>query len=149
LSVIVGEIAADLQAQQPDRRVTWAIAGQVQAEGDARLLRLAFENLVGNAWKFTGKQPQATIAFGQMERGGERIYFVRDDGPGFDMVHARNLFGVFQRLHSAAEFEGTGVGLATVQRIIRRHGGRVWAEASPGQGATFFFTLVPPESGTT
>ena len=148
LSAIVNEIAADLRAGQPERDVTWTIAAHVQAEGDARLLRLALENLLGNAWKFTGKQPQATIEFGLMTLDGERVYFVRDDGRGFDMAYAHNLFGAFQRLHSAAEFEGTGVGLATVQRIVRRHGGRVWADAAPDQGATFYFTLVSLESAT-
>ncbi len=146
LSAMVGEIAADLRAGQPERDVTWVIAPHVQADGDARLLRLALENLLGNAWKFTGKQPRATIEFGHMVRDGECVYHVRDDGPGFDMAYARKLFGAFQRLHSAAEYEGTGVGLATVQRIIRRHGGRVWADSAPGQGATFYFTLVSLES---
>ena len=99
------------------------------------------ENLLGNAWKFTSKQPAATIEVGKEMRGGETVFFVRDNGAGFSMEHATKLFAPFQRLHAADEFEGTGVGLATVKRVVTRHGGRVWAEAEPGQGATFFFTL--------
>jgi light-regulated signal transduction histidine kinase (bacteriophytochrome) len=99
------------------------------------------ENLLGNAWKYTGKHGTAHIEFGVREQGGERVYFVRDDGAGFDMQYADKLFGPFQRLHSLAEFSGSGIGLATVQRIIARHGGRIWAEAAVEQGATFSFTL--------
>ena len=109
--------------------------------GDVRLLRVVLENLLGNAWKFSGKQDQAHIEFGVKQEAGESVYFLRDDGVGFDMAYADKLFGTFQRLHSLREFEGTGVGLATVQRIIQRHGGRIWAEAAVGQGATFYFTL--------
>jgi light-regulated signal transduction histidine kinase (bacteriophytochrome) len=110
----------------------------MSAEGDDRLLTVLFENLLGNAWKFTSRTVAAHIEVGVM---GDRTFFVRDNGAGFDMAHASKLFGVFQRLHSVQEFEGTGIGLATVQRVVRRHGGRVWAEGAVGGGATFFFTL--------
>jgi light-regulated signal transduction histidine kinase (bacteriophytochrome) len=111
------------------------------AGGDPRLLTLVLENLLGNAWKYTGKTPAARIAFGRAGEGDEPVFFVRDNGAGFDMAGAANLFAPFQRLHASQDFEGTGIGLAIVRRIIQRHGGRIWAEAEPGQGATFFFTL--------
>ena len=101
------------------------------------------QNFVGNAWKYTSRHPMARIEFGACDRDGERVFFIRDDGAGFDMAYADKLFGAFQRLHGADEFEGTGIGLATVQRVIHRHGGRVWAEAAVEQGATFHFTLAP------
>jgi len=106
-----------------------------------------FENLLGNAWKFTAKRAHARIEFGQAQQGGRTVHFVRDDGAGFDMAHAARLFGVFQRLHSTAEFEGSGIGLATVHRVVRRHGGRVWAEGAVGQGATIYFTLDGQQEG--
>ena len=109
--------------------------------GDPRLLKIVLENLIGNAWKFTGKTSMASIEFGEIRSGAAPTFFVRDNGVGFDAKYADRLFGVFQRLHSSAEFPGTGVGLATVQRIINRHGGRVWATSVLGQGATFYFTL--------
>ena len=141
----VGEIAraivADLRRRDPDRRVEVKIAEGMSAHGDRRLLTIALENLIGNAWKFTARKPAAHIEVGAEARDGETVYFVRDDGAGFDMAYAAKLFGAFQRLHDASEFEGTGIGLATVQRVIARHGGRIWAEGRPGQGATFFFTL--------
>jgi light-regulated signal transduction histidine kinase (bacteriophytochrome) len=118
------------------------------AEGDPRLLRAALENLLSNAWKFTSKREDARIEFGAEPAGGLAAYFVRDNGAGFDMAYAGKLFGVFQRLHSANEFGGTGIGLATVQRIIRRHGGRIWAESEVGRGAIFRFTLGEDGDGT-
>jgi light-regulated signal transduction histidine kinase (bacteriophytochrome) len=111
------------------------------AEGDSRLLAVVLDNLLGNAWKFSGKRAEPRIEFGASSNAREIAYFVRDNGAGFDMAFASKLFGVFQRLHATSEFEGTGIGLATVQRVVRRHGGRVWAEATVDQGATFFFTL--------
>jgi light-regulated signal transduction histidine kinase (bacteriophytochrome) len=110
-------------------------------EGDPRLLTVVLDNLFGNAWKFTGRRDEARIEFGANSNGGHRTYFVRDNGAGFDMAFANKLFGVFQRLHAATEFEGTGIGLAIVQRVVHRHGGRVWAEGEINRGATFFFTL--------
>jgi light-regulated signal transduction histidine kinase (bacteriophytochrome) len=110
-------------------------------EGDPHLLHIVMENLLSNAWKFTSKQEQPRIEFGQKSHAGERTFYVRDNGVGFDMAYADKLFGVFQRLHSISEFPGTGVGLATVQRIIAIHGGRIWADSSVGMGATFYFTL--------
>ncbi len=109
--------------------------------GDTRLLNVVLTNLLGNAWKFTEGKQDAEIRLGKMERDGKKIYFVRDNGAGFDMAYAHKLFGAFQRLHSDSEFKGSGIGLATVQRIIRRHGGQVWAEGEVGQGAGFYFTL--------
>jgi light-regulated signal transduction histidine kinase (bacteriophytochrome) len=109
--------------------------------GDPRLLRAALENLLGNAWKFTSKTEKARIEVGMMRDAGRTVYFVRDNGAGFDMKYVDKLFGAFQRLHSEKEFAGTGIGLATVQRIIHRHGGRIWVDAAPGKGAAFFFTL--------
>ncbi|HVJ53727.1 MAG TPA: response regulator [Aliidongia sp.] len=138
LSLIARAVGARLAEAAGDRRVDFIVAPELHAEGDDRLLTVLFENLLGNAWKFTGKVDQARIEVGDTP---EHVFFVRDNGAGFDMDYAAKLFGVFQRLHSASEFEGTGIGLATVQRIVRRHGGRIWAEAAVGQGATFFFTL--------
>ncbi|MEW6613752.1 MAG: PAS domain S-box protein [Pseudomonadota bacterium] len=141
LSDKVREIAERLQQTQPERQVDFVIAEGVTAEGDSQLLRVVLENLLDNAWKFTSKHERARIEFGMREEDGRRVYFVRDDGAGFDMAYANKLFGAFQRLHNPAEFEGTGVGLATVQRIIHRHGGHIWAEGAVEQGATFYFTL--------
>jgi len=141
LSMLARRIAAALEQEEPARRVEWVIADGLTVQADPALLRVALQNLLANAWKFTGKQPQARIEVGVMEHEGERTHFVRDNGAGFDMAYAGKLFGAFQRLHDATEFPGTGIGLATVQRVLHRHGGRIWAEAAAGQGATFFFTL--------
>lgn len=141
LSALAQAIAGELQETQSERQVEFVIAQGMVATGDARLLRIVLENLLGNAWKFTGKRPRARIELGVTQDDGHRVYFVRDDGAGFDMAYANKIFGAFQRLHAMTEFSGTGIGLATVQRIIHRHGGRIWAEAAVGQGATFYFTL--------
>src|SRR6202008_3103412 len=113
-----------------------------------RLRRAALENLVGNAWKFSAKAEQPRIEVGILRDGADATFFVRDNGAGFDMRYANKLFGAFQRLHSADEYQGTGIGLATVQRIVHRHGGRIWADAKPGKGAVFFFTLAAKSEGT-
>ena len=144
LSELARGIVERLREAEPGRQVEFVIAGALAAEGDPRLLRIVLENLLGNAWKFTSGRPNARIEFGSADRDGERVYFVRDNGVGFDMAYAQRLFGAFQRLHTSAEYPGTGVGLATVQRIIHRHGGRIWAEAQPEAGATFSFALEPP-----
>jgi PAS domain S-box-containing protein len=141
ISGLAQTIAGELVKTQPGRQVEFVIAPGLVASADAQLLRLVLENLLGNAWKFTGKQAQARIEVGLTEREGERMFFVRDNGAGFDMAYAGKLFGAFQRLHAEREFEGNGIGLATVQRIIHRHGGRVSAEGAVGRGATFYFTL--------
>lgn len=134
-------IVQELQQTQPERAVTFEIAGVIEAHGDPRLLRVVLENLLGNAWKYTGKKAAAVIEFGVADRGGSPVYFVRDNGAGLDMQYVDKLFRPFQRLHSAAEFAGTGIGLATVRRIVQRHGGEVWVEGTIDRGATFFFTL--------
>jgi light-regulated signal transduction histidine kinase (bacteriophytochrome) len=130
----------DLRDADPERAVDVEIEPGLVASADQRLLRVLLQNLVGNAWKFTSKQDSAKIEVGRAN-GDASAFVVRDDGVGFDMAYADKLFGAFQRLHSAGEFEGTGIGLATVQRIVHRHGGRVWAESEPGAGAAFYFTL--------
>ena len=141
LSDLAKSFAEELKRSQPERGVEFLIEGGLLVEGDKSLLRVVLENLLRNAWKFTGKQTHARIEFGALEQEDKRAYFVRDNGAGFDMAYADKLFGAFQRLHGGSEFEGTGIGLATVQRIIHRHGGRVWAEGRVGCGATFYFTL--------
>jgi light-regulated signal transduction histidine kinase (bacteriophytochrome) len=141
LSELARATAERLKESQPDRSVEFVIGDGLRGNGDSALLRAAIENLLNNAWKFTRNQPKARIEFGCVVEGAQPRYFVRDNGAGFDMAYASKLFGVFQRLHSSSEFEGTGVGLATVQRILHRHGGRVWAEGKVGEGACFHFTL--------
>lgn len=141
LSTTAQIILLELKLANPDRKVEFNVAEEVSAEADGRLVRQLLEILIGNAWKFTSKERQSRIEFGSLEQEGETVYFVRDNGVGFDMNYADKLFSVFHRLHRADEFEGSGVGLAIAQRIVRRHEGRIWAESAPGQGATFFFTL--------
>ncbi len=141
LSTLAGEIASQLQETQPKRKVKFVIDKDLTANGDPQLLRVLLENLLGNAWKFTGKKPEARIEFSMDRNNGKKAYFIRDNGAGFDMAYSHKLFGAFQRLHEATEFPGTGIGLATVQRIINRHGGAIWAEGNVGKGATFHFTL--------
>ncbi|HEY0722746.1 MAG TPA: PAS domain S-box protein, partial [Pyrinomonadaceae bacterium] len=142
LSELAQSIIEGLRKQDPQRSVLVQIEEGLMAHGDRRLFLIMFMNLIGNAWKFTSKQQEPRICFGSELNNGETAYFVRDNGAGFDMTYVDRLFGAFQRLHTAAEFEGTGIGLATVQRIITRHGGRVWAEGSVNRGATFYFTLA-------
>ncbi len=141
LSGLVQGIAAELQRTQPERRVNFKITPNLKARGDPNLMQAALENLLNNAWKFTAKREQAEIEFGSKSENNETVFFIRDNGAGFDMAYVGKLFGAFQRLHAMTEFSGTGIGLATVQRIINRHGGRIWAEGAVDQGATFFFTL--------
>lgn len=141
LSALAQTIVAELQRTQPKRQVKFIIAEGLAANGDARLLQVVLENLLGNAWKFTSKRRDAAIEFGVFQHGDKQAFFVRDNGAGFDMAYGDKLFGAFQRLHAMTEFEGTGIGLATVARIIRRHGGQVRAVGAVGQGATFYFTL--------
>ena len=134
-------IAMELAQREPEREVTFVIGEGMVAHGDARLLRVVLENLFDNAWKFTSKRACARVELGVTRAGSQVAYFVRDNGAGFDMAYADRLFGPFQRLHSGTEFEGNGIGLATVQRVITRHGGRIWAEGAVGEGATFYFTI--------
>jgi light-regulated signal transduction histidine kinase (bacteriophytochrome) len=141
LSALARDVAEDLRRNEPERRARFVIAEGLSAEGDTGLLRVVMENLLGNAWKFTAREPEALIEFGVLEQDGEPVYYVRDNGVGFDEGYVEKIFGPFQRLHGEDQFEGTGVGLATVDRIVRRHGGNLWAEGEVGRGATFYFTL--------
>jgi light-regulated signal transduction histidine kinase (bacteriophytochrome) len=136
-----------LQADEPERQVEQIVHAPIEGHFDPSLARNLIENLLGNAWKFTSRVTGARIEVGSQLRDGERVCFVRDNGAGFDMAHAQKLFAPFQRLHSFSEFAGTGIGLATAQRILHRHGSRIWAEAAVGAGATFYFTLPPRPSG--
>ncbi|MBI4667382.1 MAG: HAMP domain-containing protein [Nitrospinae bacterium] len=150
LSRLALSIVENLRIANPDREVEFDVQAGMKAEGDEDLLRIALENLLGNSWKFTSNVPQARVEFkARLGEKGERLYYVRDNGAGFDMKYASRLFGVFQRLHDASEFQGTGVGLATVQRIIHKHGGRISAESEPGKGAVFYFTLRKPGEAET
>ncbi len=150
LSALARGIVQEWQTLQPEREVALEIEAGLQAHGDGRLIKVVLENLLGNAWKFTSHQETAKICVGQtLDQAGLRVFFVRDNGVGFDMAYADKLFMPFQRLHAVKDFAGTGVGLATVSRVVERHGGRIWADAKPGQGAVFFFTLpLPPRVET-
>ena len=147
LGALAEEVAEELREARPERKVEFSAQKGLEVWGDPKLLRVALVNLIGNAWKFTAKKPEARVEFGLSERLSHRgrvpVYYVRDNGAGFDEAYSAKLFGAFQRLHRADEFEGTGIGLATVQRVVRRHGGRIWAEGEVGRGATFYFTLRP------
>jgi PAS domain S-box-containing protein len=148
LSAMARVIIAELRLNNPERRVSIAIAEGATARGDADLLRAVMENLIGNAWKYTRNRETTVIEFGILESSGERVYFIRDNGIGFDMSQADKLFDAFQRLPGTNEYEGHGIGLATVKRIVQRHGGRVWAEGEAGTGSTFYFTLPPEQQAT-
>jgi signal transduction histidine kinase len=140
LSKTAVEVVEMLVETEPERKVEVMIASDLMAEGDATLLRMVLQNLLGNAWKYTGKAPAARIEFARTDVDGEEVFYVKDNGAGFDMQYKDKLFAVFQRLHGS-EYEGTGIGLATVERIVRRHNGRIWAESAVGEGAAFYFTL--------
>jgi signal transduction histidine kinase len=142
LTALASAIAAALRRDQPDRNVEFRIAPGLRAHGDAGLIRVALDNLLGNSWKFTERREGAVIEFGARAENGVVAYFVRDNGAGFEQAYAHQLFGAFRRLHGDAEFEGTGIGLATVQRVIDRHGGKIWARGEIDRGATFYFTLA-------
>jgi two-component system NtrC family sensor kinase len=148
LSSIARVVAEELKKNDPDRQVILCIQDHLLAEADSRLMRVAFENLIGNAWKFTVKVSEPRIEVGANQTGEDTVFFVRDNGAGFDMQHAENLFRPFQRLHSESDFPGTGIGLATVHRIIDRHGGRIWAESAVGQGTSLYFTIPATKPGS-
>ena len=141
ISALAHSIVDELRAADPSREVELIVAANLRALADPRQLRIALANLLGNAWKFTRKQAKARIEVGSSREDGKLVYFVRDNGVGFDLAYADKLFFPFQRMHSSREFEGTGIGLATVQRIVRRHGGSIWVDSAPGRGATFYFTV--------
>jgi light-regulated signal transduction histidine kinase (bacteriophytochrome) len=134
-------VATSLERVETERRVTFRITNGIVVNGDAKLLNIVLDNLIGNAWKYSGNREGTIIEFGVTEKEGQQAYFVSDNGPGFDMAYSEKLFIPFRRLPGAEEFKGNGIGLATVERIIRRHGGRIWAESELGKGATFYFTL--------
>jgi light-regulated signal transduction histidine kinase (bacteriophytochrome) len=141
---MASDVGARLAEVHRDRTVELVVSREAWARCDPGLLSIVLENLLGNAWKFTSKQPFPRVELGFHDDGAVRTFVVRDNGAGFDMAHMASLFGAFQRLHSTDDFDGTGIGLATVRRIVQRHGGRVWAEAQVGQGASFYFTLASP-----
>ena len=145
LNPLVEEVLAEIKLETANRQIEWQIGQLPSMECDPGLIKLVFTNLLANAVKYTRPREQAQIEIGEMKQNGENAIYVRDNGVGFNMKYSNKLFGVFQRLHRAEEFEGTGVGLATVARIVRKHGGRIWAEAEVNKGATFFFTLGPEE----
>lgn len=141
LSAMAADVLRDLEQQEPGREVEVLIQENIQVRGDSRLLRIVLDNLFANAWKFTRDKPDARILFGMERQQDEAVYYIQDNGAGFDMAYADRMFGAFQRLHDASEFPGTGIGLATAQRVIHKHGGRIWAHGEPGEGAGFYFTL--------
>ncbi len=145
LTAMCSGIATTIQDTDPTRPVQWNIKQGMQIDADKPLIQIVLQNLIENAWKFTGKKATPVISVGSKEVGGKTIYFVADNGAGFDMVHAKNLFGTFERMHTVAEFQGTGIGLALVSRIISRHEGTIWSEAAVGEGATFFFCMKEPD----
>jgi light-regulated signal transduction histidine kinase (bacteriophytochrome) len=145
LSLLAGTIVEDLRAAQPEREIAVKIRAGVTVRADTALMRILLENLLSNAWKFTARTAHAVVEIGMGGSEAEPVYFVRDNGAGFDMAVASRLFGAFERLHPASEFPGTGIGLTTVHRIVRRHGGHVRAESTPGMGATFYFDLGSAE----
>ncbi len=147
VSAMVGAIAEELHRAQPERQVEFVIAPAVTVEGDREFVEIILRNLLENSWKFTAKHPRARIEFGMKLMDREKICYVRDDGAGFDMAYADKLFGAFKRLHSPGQFPGAGIGLATVRRVVQRHGGRIWAEAEVERGATFYFVLGDPGAG--
>ena len=142
MTSLAGAALEELNGQQEGRKIEFHIDDLPSCEGDLALLKQVWVNLLSNAIKYTQKREAAVVEVGSRPENGENVYFVRDNGIGFDMKYAGKLFGVFQRLHRAEDFEGTGVGLAIVQRVVHRHGGRVWAEAAPDRGATFYFTAT-------
>jgi light-regulated signal transduction histidine kinase (bacteriophytochrome) len=144
LSALCNELVDELRRQEPERNVVTEIQPDVRAEGDRHLMRDALSNLISNAWKFTSKQAQARIRFGTRQTNGATVYYVEDNGAGFDPNYAERLFTPFQRLHHARDFPGTGIGLSTVRRIIQRHAGCLWASSRADGGATFYFTLQSP-----
>ena len=144
LADLAGSIAEELRRAHPERAVDFLVAPGMTAHADRELVRIALRNLLENAWKFTAKRSSARVEVGVMRRGRDAVFFVKDDGAGFDLRHPERLFGTFQRFHSASEFSGTGIGLATVKRVVERHGGRIWAETGVGRGSTFYFTLAAP-----
>jgi signal transduction histidine kinase len=148
VSALARGVVGELQAHEPERAVQLSVREGMVAVADGRLLKIALENLLGNAWKFSGRTPGASLEVGCQQQEGRTVFHVRDNGAGFDMAYAQHLFAPFQRLHEATDFPGSGIGLATVQRIVRRHGGDIWAQSVPGAGATFFFTLGDTPDGS-
>lgn len=144
LALIARQVVRELRQSDPDRNAVFAIADAIEVHADPVLMRVVLDNLLGNAWKYTGRRPQALISFGREERERQTAFCVRDNGAGFDMTYASKLFAPFQRLHSVREFPGSGVGLACVARVIHKHGGRLWADSKTGEGAAFYFTLPEP-----
>lgn len=143
ISALASQVIDEFRSAEPGRQVEVVIEDGLVTTGDSHLIQLALDNLLANAWKFTGKRERPVIAVGAVQQDGEPVYFVRDNGAGFDMRYAGKLFDPLQRLHTASDFDGNGIGLAIVHRIVSRHGGRIWAESEPGKGATFFFTFTP------